>query len=119
MKEDHGQDFWFTSVLNQGEAALTAKSVPRCYWGYILSNGVPGTEQHDGLGAIYTDREDIVARLLEIPDSSDMGVTVVDGRDLDVIRKWIGGRDWTEDVVNSWSKSMMLLGIENLSVQTN
>jgi len=118
MKEQNDQSSWFTSVLDQHEAELAANGVPSCYWSYILANGAPGTKRHDGLGAIYTKREDIVSRLLEIPNSSDMGVVVVDGRDLQTIRKWIGGLDWTEDVANSWSRLMALVGVENLSVQT-
>jgi len=94
-------DNWFDSLLDRDEAALEAGKVPKCYWGYILANGAPGTPQHDGLGAIYRKRKHLLASA-----NRTMGVAVVDGRDIVTIRKWIGGRDWTQEQENKWLKSM-------------
>src|SRR5690242_4039671 len=97
-------DLWFSPLLDQAEAELIAKGVPKCYWGYISANGAPGSPSHDGLGAIYHTREHFVDRMRGT--DSRMGVTVVDGRDLTTIRKWIGGDDWTDEEEEAWVQLM-------------
>jgi len=95
---------WFEVILDRDETALLAKGVSKRYWGYILANGVPGTPQHDGLGAIYKKRQHLVAALL--PSNRTMGIAVVDGRDLETIRKWIGGPDWSAEEEAKWLQSI-------------
>lgn len=97
---------WFETKLDQDEAILLEKGVPKQFWGYILANGVPGTEEHDGLGAIYSKREQLVKSILKVQQNSDMGVTVIDGRDLKTIRRWIGGLDWTQAEERTWMDQM-------------
>ena len=97
-------NFWFTSTLDAKEKELTEQKVPPLYWGYILANGAPNTPSHDQLGAIYRSRntfEQVAATC-----HHDMGVTVVDGRNIDLIRQWIGGRDWSDKEENKWSQEM-------------
>jgi hypothetical protein len=93
---------WFHSVLDRDEAELIANGIPKCCWGYILANGVPGTVENDGLGAIYAKRKHLVESISKAPNNKRMGVAVVDGRDLDTIRKWIGGCDWTTEEEMKW-----------------
>ena len=97
---------WFQDKLDQDEAILKDKGVPEHYWGYILANGAPGTNQHDKLGAIYMKRKHLVKSILQAPENKLMGVTVIDGRDIDTIRKWIGGADWTQKEEKLWLESM-------------
>jgi hypothetical protein len=96
----------FNVLIEQGEAKLLEKGVPSRYWGYILANGAPGTLRHDGLGAIYRKRKHLVESISKVPSSKDMGIAVVDGRDLVTIRKWIGGRDWTQEEEAKWLESL-------------
>lgn len=101
--DDAGEP-WFKETLDLDEAALCARGVPDCVWGYISANGAPGTDAHDGLGAIFESRADLEDSMKR--SSPDMGVAVVDGRDTEVIRQWIGGRDWTADVEQRWLKKV-------------
>lgn len=104
MSEKLRETYWFTPILDYDESILRRRGVPVCFWGYISATGAPGTEDHDGLGAIYNSREDFVEVMRNMNDG--MGVTVIDGRELDTIRMWIGGVDWTEKEESEWIQMM-------------
>jgi hypothetical protein len=103
---------WFETKLDQDEAILEKKGVPKQFWGYILANGAPGSENHDKLGAIYNDRQYLLGTVFEI--SKTMAVTVVDGFDLETIRKWIGGPDWTPSEENKWMTEMKAIAVDGI-----
>lgn len=95
---------WVVPKLDHDEAVLEEKGVPKHYWGYILANGAPGSENHDKLGAIYSDRKHLLETGVEI--SKTMEVAVVDGRELETIREWIGGPEWTQEQEDEWVAKM-------------
>lgn len=97
-------DTWFLETIDRCEHALRSKGVPRRYWGYILANSPPEAPGHDGLGAIYNSRGHFVRSARGT--KGDMGVTVIDGRDLETVRKWIGGSDWSEYEEQRWLQAM-------------
>lgn len=97
---------WFETKLDQEETVLEENGVPPQYWGYILANGEPDTIHHDGRGAIYGKRQHLIESILKSPESRTMGVTVIDGRNTESIRKWIGGSDWTPEEENAWLETM-------------
>jgi hypothetical protein len=101
---------WYNKRIAEAEIELSVRKVPRKFWGYILANGVPGTDEHDGLGAIFQ-ANDFWPMLHCYDDRPEcMGITVVDGRDLETIEQWIGGIDWTPDQVQGWIDEMNALG---------
>lgn len=98
---------WLEAKLNTEEAVLLKNGVPKRQWGYILANSAPHMNNHDKLGAIYTSRAELVQRISDVPDNLMMGVKVVDGLDLETIRRWIGGRDWTQQEEAKWVALML------------
>lgn len=103
---------WFEIKLDQDEAILEEKGVPKQFWGYILANGAPGSENHDRLGAIYNDRQYFIGADFGI--SKTMDVAVVDGFDLKTIREWIGGPDWTPSEENKWLTKMKAIAVDGI-----
>ena len=95
---------WFIPLLEACEEKLRLQQIPERYWGYISANSPPGPNSGELLGAIYKRRSDLIKRMTGTFDT--MGVTVVDGRDLPTIRKWIGGEWWTQKEERKWLKSI-------------
>jgi hypothetical protein len=78
---------WFEDKLDQDEATLEEKGVPRQYWLYIWTNGVPGTKNHNAVGSVCHERKRLVPEGIEVPETA--GVTVIDNRDEETYRKWM------------------------------
>jgi hypothetical protein len=96
-------------MLYESINKLEAMGVPSKYWAYTNGNSSPDSPDFDGLGAVYSNLEDLADSVKGGDPDEPQFVAAVNSMDLKEIRRLKGGPDWQSGTELAWIEEVKAL----------